>query len=156
MKIRCVCILSRPFNGFVFVRNFQLFAKIKHSRVQSKQRKYDICKSCTGSRWRICKNIPKNSTPCLNLAHTVKRCPKRLYAKMKSGKSFQLHLFTVQSLRGMLSAWTLWNFYHWFYFILLPILSPFWQHVLSPPLVKSSKRIKSFIPPQQKTFYPES
>ena len=48
--------------------------------------------------------------------------------------------------RGDLSAWTPWNFYHWFYFILLPILSPFWQHVLSPPLVKSSKRIKHFIP----------
>ena len=76
------------------------------------------------------------------LSHIVKR---KLYAKLKSGKSF-VHLFNVQSVRGMLWAWTLWNFYHWFYFILLPILSPFWQHVLSPPLVKSSKRIKHFIP----------
>ena len=38
---------------------------------------------------------------------------------------------------------------------LLPVLSPFWQHVLSPPIVKSSKRIKHFIP-QHQTFYPES
>ena len=77
-----------------------------------------------------------------------------LYGKLKSGKSF-VHLFSVKSVGGMLSAWTLWNFYHWFYFILLPILSPFWQHVLSPPIVKSSKRIKHFIP-QHQTFYPES
>ena len=72
----------------------------------------------------------------------------RLYSKLKSRKSI-VHLFSVQSVRGMLWAWTLWNFYHWFYFILLPILSPFWQHVLSPPLVKSSKRIKHFIPQQR-------
>ena len=143
----CVCILSLPFNRFVFVTNFQFRAKTKHF-------------------WVNRQNIPSAHT--LAIRNMIKKGTFPFYFFCPS-KIFRWSLFKTNSW-----CWNLWflpstcsvcreafglNSLEFLSLILfhplLPVLSPFWQHVLSPPIVKSSKRIKHFIP-QHQTFYPES
>ena len=144
MKIRWVCILSRLFNRFVFVTNFQRFAKTKQFRVNMTSVQSLAIWNLAGAKFLA---IVFN----LNLKPNMSQFSHLQLKWVEQGFTESWNLGNLSStcsvFRGMLSAWTLRNFYHWFYFILLPILSPFWQHVLSPPLVKSSKRIKHFSPP---------
>ena len=143
----CVCILSLPFTRFVFVTNFQFCAKTKHF-------------------WVNRQNIPSAHTPAFRNMIKKGTFPFHFFCPCKI---FRWSLFKTNSW-----CWNLWflpstcsvcreafglNSLEFLSLILfhplLPVLSPFWQHVLSPPIVKSSKRIKHFIP-QHQTFYPES